>query len=123
MTDRTYYQSALENVSSVISSGESESSPVFLGGLRLFGIIMPEGWTDASISFLVSFDSGISWSPLKSLYDGSEVSGVVGVNGYFPVPDPRLFSAIPMIKIQSGSSAAPVAQEADRILTLVLRSI
>jgi hypothetical protein len=110
-------------VPALFESNAAQSGPVNLGGLRLFGFIMPAAWTTANLTFLVSFDNGATWEPLKSMYDGSEVIAVVGAGGYYPLPDPRLFAAVPMVKLQSGVTGATVNQAAVRTIKLVLRSI
>ena len=107
----------------VISNGTSLSNAVPVIGLKLFGIVMPSGWDAAGITILASFDNGSTFVPMKSLYDGTEITYVVNASGYFPLPNPQIFAAVTNIKVQSGTSASPVNQTADRAIQLVLRSI
>jgi len=109
--------------SALITSGTSLSNSVNLGGLRLFGFIMPSGWDAALLTVLVSFDNGATYVMMESLYDGSELTYTVNASGYFPLPNPQVFAAVTNIKLQSGPSASPVNQTADRSIQLVLRGI
>ena len=130
------YDSAEELVTATIGSGTSLSNGVNLQrlidptsgenkrcGLRLFGFIMPSGWDSAALTVLASYDAGTTWGPMKSLYDGTEITYVVNASGFFPLPNPQIFAAAPMIKIQSGTSASRVDETADRAIQLVLRSM
>ncbi len=107
----------------LIASGTSLSNGINLGGLRLFGIVMPSGWDAAGLTILASYDNGSTYIPMKSFYDGTEITYVVNATGYFPIPNPQVLAAATNIKIQSGTSASPVNQTADRSIQLVLRSI
>ncbi len=112
--------SALELQTTTISSGAFLSNAVNLGGLRLFGLIMPAAWDAAAVTVLASFDGGATWN---NIYDaaGNEYTIIVGASRHV-ILDPTAFAAIPMIKIQSGTSASPVNQTADRAIQLILRS-
>lgn len=107
----------------VISNGTSLSNAVPVIGLKLFGIVMPSGWDAAGLTILASYDNGSTYIPMKSVYDGTEITYVVNASGYFPLPNPQVFAAVTNIKVQSGTSASPVNQTADRAIQLVLRSI
>lgn len=104
-----------------LDAAASLSDAVNLGGLRLFGIVMPASWTAAALTFQVSFDEGASWS---NLYDasGSEVSVTVAASRAITL-DPVIFAAVPMLKVRSGTMAAPVNQTAAAALQLVVRSV
>jgi len=114
-----------------ISSGTSLSNAIDIASVfksdaraaSLFGIVMPSGWDAAGLTILASFDYGVTFVPMKSLYDGTEITYVVNASGYFPLPNPQIFAAVTNIKVQSGTSASPVNQTADRAIQLVLRSI
>lgn len=114
---------AEELLSAAISSGTSLSNGINLGGLRLFGFVMPSGWDAAALTFLVSYDNGSTYIPMKSVYDGTEITYVVNASGFYPLPNPQVFAAVTNIKAQSGPSSSPVNQTADRAIQLVLRSI
>jgi hypothetical protein len=123
MSVKDTVSTAWELTSATIANGASLSNSISLGGLRLFGFIMPNAWTTAGLTVLASLDLGATFVPMKSLYDGTEITYVVNASSYFPIPNPQVLAAVPMIKLQSGSSAVPVNQGADRSIGLVLRSI
>jgi hypothetical protein len=121
MSVKDFVQSPRDTVTALIASGETLSDTLNLGGLRLFGIVMPEAWTSASLTFQASFDGGATWHDLKDS-DGNEIT-VTASAGDCVVWLPSAFAAIPILKIRSGLSAAPIVQAADRTITLILRSI
>lgn len=104
-----------------IANGQSLSGAIALGGLRLFGIVMPAAWTSASLTFQMSPDNGASW---VNLYDdaGGEYMVAADASRYIML-DPAAFAALPIIQIRSGTSGAPVTQGADRTLNLMLRGV
>lgn len=123
MAIRDTVSCAEELVIATISSGTSLSNSINLGGLRFFGFLMPSGWDAAALTVLASFDNGATFVQMKSAYDGTEITYVVSPPGFYPLPNPQVLAAVPMLKIQSGTSASPVNQTADRVIQLVLRSI
>ena len=111
----------LDAVPVTIASGQSLSGPINLGGLRLFGIVMPATWTAANLTFQMSADNGVTWN---NLYDssGAEIVVTAGTSRCI-VFDPTNYSALQWIQVRSGTSATPVAQGANATMTLVLRSV
>ena len=120
-------------INATIANGASLSNAVKIGDsevndgsrapadFRLFGIVMPAAWTAASLTFQASLDGGTSWHNVKDA-TGAEVSVVASVDDCV-VWLPAAFSALPMLKVRSGTAAAPVAQGAERVITLILRSV
>ena len=104
-----------------ISASAALSGGVAFGGLRLFGIVMPAAWTTAPITFQVSHDNGVTWHNLYDA-DGVEVTVQAAPLRYIAL-DPVLYSAVSMIKVRSGTAAAPVNQVAACDVGLVLRSV
>ena len=111
----------------IIDSGEAVSHAADLSAFalnkdnfRLFGIIMPAAWTTANLTFQASFDSGLTWIDIMDAL-GTEYTVTAGTSRYIPV-DPTPFSAIPMLKIRSGTASTPVDQTEERTLALILRS-
>ncbi len=105
------------------AAGASLSGPVPLGALTLVGISMPSVWTAAGLTFQVSPDGGTTW---QELYDGSgnEVT-IVAAAGQFvtPLADPSyIWRGINMVRVRSGTLAAPVNQAASAVINLVTRS-
>ena len=111
----------LRSESATIAAGTSLSAAVNLGGLRLFGLSMPSAWTTAAITFQSSYDNGVTW---QNMYDasGNEVMITAAASRNIAL-DPVLFSAIPMIKVRSGTAGSAVNQAQDSVVTLVLRSV
>lgn len=94
---------------------------VKLGGLRLFGIVIPSAWTAANLTFQTSYD-GVTY---QNLYDkdGSEETVTVTDTDTSIWLNPATFAAVPFLKIRSGTSGTPVNQAAARDILLVLRSV
>ncbi len=110
-----------ESVPITIANGQSISGAANLGGLRLFGIVMPAAWTAASITFQMSADGGSTWN---NVYDqnGNEVTVTAGSSRFIAL-DPATLPAVQWLQARSGTASSPVNQGADRSLTLVLRSV
>ena len=102
-----------------ILNGQSLTAAIDLDDKRLHRIHF-NGWSAAAVSFLVSTD-GINF---VDLYDkaGNEVtipSLILATNATRAVlVDPVFFLGARYLKIRSGTSAAPVAQGAQRALVL-----
>ena len=103
-----------------IGVGTSLSAEVALGEKTLVGIVMPAGWDAASLTFQATPDD----ATFSELQDGagSAVSFTVSA-GVFVQVDPTKWRGITGIKVRSGTSGAPVNQTANRVLTLVTRTI
>lgn len=100
-----------------IASAGSLSAEVPIEGLTLAGIIMPAAWTTANLTF----QGGIVSGTVENLYDeyGTEVTVTAAASRYIAV-SPEQFVGIKYLKVRSGTSGTPVAQGAERSLTLVL---
>ncbi|SHJ70439.1 hypothetical protein SAMN05444159_1273 [Bradyrhizobium lablabi] len=105
-------------VSVTIANGTSLSAAAPLGDSVLTGIAMPAAWDAAGLSFQVSADGGATWGEMQSI---SAVVSVTAALGQYIALDPAIWRGINMIKVRSGTAAAPVAQTADRVLTLVTK--
>lgn len=115
-----------------IASGSSLTSAVRIGGgvdqagnttpdsFHLFAIIFPSAWTAANATFQISADG----TTFVDLYDADGTETIAQADASRAVHlDPAIFSAVPYLKIRSGTSGTPVNQAADRVLTLVLRDV
>ena len=102
-----------------ISSGQSLSGSLDTEGYPIKGIIMPASWDTANLTFQASVD-GTNWF---NLYDdnGNEVVIQAAANRAIAI-DSYAGSLAPFryLKIQSGTSATPVNQTANRVLTVGL---
>jgi hypothetical protein len=99
-----------------ITSGQSLSAAVNLGGRILCGIYMPASWTAAGLTFQGSPD-GTTYYNVQS--DTAEIT-VTAAASVFLGLDPVRFFGINFLKVRSGTGGTPVNQGADRALTLML---
>lgn len=102
-----------------IANGQSLSGAVDMRGFHFLGILMPAGWTAASLSFQGSVD-GTNFGSI--FYDtGLEYTYSVDAGLFIVITNSARFNPIHSIKIRSGTHAAPVNQGAERIFTLIRR--
>ena len=108
---------ALQTVTATIANGESLSAEVDLGeGRALVGIIMPAAWTAA----VITFQSGVATGVVTNLFQfGAEVSYTVDASRYIALQDVMQFYGARYVRVRSGPAATPVAQDAERVITLV----
>ena len=109
-----------------IASGANITDALNVGNGRLVGIAMPAAWDTAAITFQASADGSTYYDLYDS--DGSEVtisSSAAAASRYLAFTSAMLpvFAGLRYLKIRSGTSATPVNQTADRILTLVKRPV
>ena len=111
----------LDTLAMTIASGASLSAANDLGGLRLFGIVMPAAWTTANLTFQMSPDGGTTW---VDMYDanGNELTATASTSRFIAL-DLANFAAVQMVKVRSGTSGTPVNQGGDRTLSLILRAV
>lgn len=110
----------------IIPLGQALSNPINLRGKKLIGLIMPEAWTAAEITFALSVD-GQNWRNVFNM-SGAEVSIAPAASQYIvtdysfpgswdetggPVPDSW------WMRLRSGSSATPVVQTQETSILLV----
>ncbi len=101
----------------IIESGENLSNTIDLRGYKFYGIIMPSSWTTANLTFQGSYD-GISYYDVYM--DGVEVVESAQA-GRLQVINANLFAiaTLPFLKIRSGTSSTPVAQGAQRTISIL----
>lgn len=107
-----------------IADGQSESDPIGdLGGLSLMKVIL-DGWTSASVAFLVS-ENGTDFFPLLDKDGEYEIADPSGINGGVVAItlDPVIFAGWSYIKICSGPFAARVAQTPARSIIPIVREV
>lgn len=120
MSLKDKYVCASDVVSATINNGTSISDAIDLGGLRLFGLIIPMIWTAAEVSFQASFQGKDSFYDLHDK-DG-EICFSVTAGSYLEL-EAEKFASIQTIKIRSGVLDTPIPQEASADIGLVLRAI
>ncbi len=112
-----YIESDMATVT--IANAASTSEALHLGGLAIFGVVMPAAWTTAKISFDVSVDG----TTYQHLYDssGSEVTADVeaGTSYVFELSQAALLMPWRWVKVRSGVAGAFVNQGGARTLTLL----
>lgn len=102
-----------------IASGQAVSTAARIPARDLLSAVTRDGaWDTANLTFLLSVDGGATF---QDLYDASGlVTYVVGtpVNGFSVEIDQPVHALQGVVKVRSGTPAAPVNQTADRVLTL-----
>lgn len=106
----------LGTATATIAAAASLSAAIDLGNGRLHAVVMPAAWDAAGLSFEASIDD-VDYFPIHNA-DG-EYTIAAGASLVIVV-DPALFYGFQHIKVRSGTSAAAVAQAAERELELVL---
>lgn len=95
-------------------------TPVFIlpAGHEIAAILMPAVWTAAAITF----QAGITATALGDAFTsaGAEVSLTIAAAHCIPLAPALLHGAL-YYKIRSGTTGSPVAQAAERVLTLITR--
>ena len=100
-----------------IPAGQSVSTPLDLTSLAVTMMIAPAEWTPANITFLVSID-GVNFFDLADAASGVEISRAIQPSTAVKV-DQSYTRYANHLKVRSGPRDHPIAQEADRVLTLV----
>jgi|SRR5215203_922020 len=109
-----------------IPNGQSLSNGVNLSQLvggksELVGIQLPAGWTAAAISFQASHD-GTTYGDVFDAAAEISLAGAAVAAGRYISLDPGKFRSLRFVKVRSGLGGAAVAQGADRIVQLIVRS-
>lgn len=103
----------LPQITATIPAGSSLSNAIDLspyryqGGYKANALIVPSNWTSATIAFQVSSDN-VNFYPLFD-GQGNEYTNVATPSTALLL-DPAVFNSYAYLKIQSGSSTAPVNQ-------------
>lgn len=113
-------QREVVQIAANIASGQSVSGTVYLHGAVLLAISMPAAWTAADITFL-----GWNGSEWQNVYDdaGNEVTLTAPAAGRIIVNAGVLEKLAPLrwIALRSGTAGSPVAQGADRLITIIAK--
>lgn len=108
-----------------IASGASLSGSRDLGlttsGAKFVGIIMPDSWDTADLTFQGSDDN----STFKNVYDDNDAEVTVQAGSArsigFRNEIQQALSAFRFIKVRSGTSGTPVTQSSSRVLQLLIK--
>ena len=106
------------HTATIAASGNLSAAVSIPNGHELIAIVMPAAWTAAGITFQASPTNG----SFANAYDaaGDEIALVVLATHFVPIAAGTLNGAN-FIKVRSGTSGTPVAQAAERVLTLITR--
>lgn len=105
-----------------IANGASLSGELNVAGREIVGIQMPAGWTAAALSLQALVDGSV---PAALVFGavadaaGAEISWAAAAAGRYLVPSARLVG-LGRVKLQSGTTAAAVAQGAQRVIGIVV---
>jgi len=105
-----------------IASAASLSDEINISGYAHMAIMMPASWTAADITFQASNESGGTFYDLYGI-DGVEINITAEAQRVITI-DVHSSALAPLsyLKIRSGTAGTPVAQAAERILTIILKS-
>jgi hypothetical protein len=101
-----------------IASAASVSDALYLEGRIPVAIGLPAGWTTAAITFEVSLDLMVTWLDLYAI-DGNELAIAAPAADNCYALAGEQFLGVRHLRIRSGTSATPVNQGAERLLTLM----
>lgn len=95
----------------------SDAVPVGAGS-AVYGIVMPAAWTTAGLSFQGSVDG----ANFFEIFDNASAWTETAAASRIIMVDPTLSESLQQIKVRSGTSASPVNQGAERLITLIIRN-
>jgi len=105
-----------------IAASGSLSGAIDLGNYTLCGVRTDSAWDGGAISFASSTAIGGTYVPVISASGAEVTTGSIAASKHAAL-DPADFVGVQFLKIQSGTSAAVVAQGDATVLTLVLRVV
>lgn len=101
-----------------IPAGQSVSNAHPVSGRTFLGILTPDAWDAAALTFQGSID-GTAWFPLVDEFD-TERSFTINPNRLIAT-EPRFPLGFPLLRLRSGTFASGVTQAAPRTLIAWLR--
>lgn len=113
-------------VDTVIPAGASQSGKVNISNLVVVGIIMPAVWTAANITFLAG-DPRDGGNGVVAVFNpvhddtGVEVTATTAASQFVTFRDSDVMAGVSYLKVRSGTTATPVVQAAQAVVSLVLR--
>ncbi len=118
-----YSSSGTKQMRFVIKENESLSNFIDISGFKYIGLIIPEDWTSADITFCVAVDSDDeSFVPL---YDDGGNEVIIETTSEIAISlDSTFLKLAPwrFIKIRSGTFESPIVQtEKDKIIDVQLK--
>jgi hypothetical protein len=107
----------MATINATILAGQSLSSTIDLGTAKLLAVITPPQWTVALLSFQFSGDGVTFYDVSPGSTD--QIFTMPCVPGRWVPVDGQIFPKGIKLKIHSGHPVQPIAQQADRVFTLV----
>jgi len=111
----------INSLPAYIGWGTSLSTVIDTGGNYVVGLIMPEAWTPAHITVMVSPDGATYYDMFVRAPD--RTSSTEFVFGYTPnamvAVNPNRMLMARYIKLRSGTRAEPINQEMTRAFTVI----
>jgi hypothetical protein len=102
-----------------IPNGQSLSNGALVGDYRISGLQFPATWAAGGISWQASLDDGATWVEVSDSTGAPIAYPVAGTAGAYMLLDSTKFVGLTLVKIRSGTLAAPVNQGANCVLKLV----
>ena len=111
-----------DSKTATIAAAASLSDEVAVQGHLTLAFLMPAAWTAASITFQGAATSGGTFGDLYT-DTGTEVEITVAASRLVVLtgPEADAVAAVPYLKLRSGTGALPVAQGAERLITVLLK--
>jgi hypothetical protein len=106
----------------VITSGQSLSNALPLGGKIVVGLQMPSSWTAAGLTFQAAPVDGVTFGELQD-GAGNPITLATVTAGIVVNINPATWRAIGALKIRSGTVGAPVAQAVTVTINVLTRSV
>jgi hypothetical protein len=113
--------SDIDVLSVTIAAAASLSTALAIGGKSIVGFVMPAAWTAAALSLVGSVDD-MNYNPVFDGATGNQVQYTVAAAQQIAV-DPTKLKGVRNIKLQSGTTAAPVAQVAQAVIQVIVRTV
>lgn len=103
-----------------IASSASLSSLAAGDGRVLVGIIMPASWDAADLTFKASNTGGADFLDVYEESSDTQLTVQAGASRHIRLRVNE-WACFPYLKVQSGTTAVPVNQTAERVITLLFR--
>ena len=115
-------QQIRQNTVTILNGTALSTASVDIQREQLVGLIMPAGWDAAGLSLQGSID-GQTWGNVFTASGELSFPSASCAAGNLLAFDAHLTPAIRFLKVRSGTSAAPVNQTADRVVTILTRDL
>lgn len=106
-----------------ILNGASLSASLFITGLQVIAMRQPAGIEGTSFTFQASFDGGTTFEDLQTDSAELSVTKSATVAQTFYLPSSKAIFGPTHIKVRTGASGAPSAQDADATIWLALLDV